>query len=243
MTNDAASSYPTSAWSDWVLLRLPGEDAAEWLNGQCTQGLLDAPVGSLMATAFCDERGKVWGFGHLRIGGDAIELALDRRQADRLQAVVEERVILEDVTLQRQTGVRARLSSLAHPSALLAVPAGPWTLSFTETEEGSDEADRDAVEIALGWPGNAETAASPLVQELGPEFVEKAVSFTKGCYVGQEIVARVHSRGRVHRRWVALLASEPFPAGATVHTDSRGAARVLRTGRLPSGAREHGRGG
>ncbi len=48
-----------------------------------------------------------------------------------------------------------------------------------------------------------------------------AISFTKGCYTGQETVARIHFRGHVNRHLRGLLGTAPLPAGATV-TDASG---------------------
>jgi folate-binding protein YgfZ len=44
--------------------------------------------------------------------------------------------------------------------------------------------------------------------------VEDAVSFTKGCYIGQETVARLHYKGRPNRHLRGLRLSAPAPAGA-----------------------------
>ena len=42
---------------------------------------------------------------------------------------------------------------------------------------------------------------------------ERAVSFTKGCYVGQETVARLHYKGKPNRHLRGLRLSEPAPHG------------------------------
>jgi len=233
MTNDAVSSYPTSSWADWVPMRLVGRDAAEWLNGQCTQAVAAVPAAPCLETGFCDERGRVWAFGFLTVRSGEVVLALDRSRVGRFEQTVEERVILEDVRLEKLDGVVARLAPEPDPAAVLAVPAGRWWLSLSTSGAAESAVDRDAAEIALGWPGAAEFAQAPLVQELGQEFLSRAVSFSKGCYVGQEIVARVQSRGRVHRRWVALTVPKPLAAGATVLAASGREAAVLRQGRLP----------
>ena len=52
---------------------------------------------------------------------------------------------------------------------------------------------------------------SVIPQEAGLN--ERAVSFTKGCYVGQETVARLHYRGKPNRRLLGLRLSEPAPPG------------------------------
>ena len=59
---------------------------------------------------------------------------------------------------------------------------------------------------------------------------ERAISFTKGCYVGQEVIVRVMHRGqgRVAKKLVGLLldSDEPPPAGSTITASGREAGRV-----------------
>jgi folate-binding protein YgfZ len=65
--------------------------------------------------------------------------------------------------------------------------------------------------------------------------VEELISHTKGCYLGQEVVARGTARGQVQRRLVGvhLEGAEPVP-GAALHHAGR------EVGRLTSVARAHG---
>jgi folate-binding protein YgfZ len=54
----------------------------------------------------------------------------------------------------------------------------------------------DALRIERGWPTSGTDVAPGAVPADVPEYVlEQAVSFTKGCYTGQELVERMHSRG------------------------------------------------
>jgi aminomethyltransferase len=63
---------------------------------------------------------------------------------------------------------------------------------------------------------------SVLPAETGPAMLSRAVSFTKGCYVGQEVVARMHARKQVARQLVGLrLDDDNLPvAGAQVFDDA-----------------------
>jgi folate-binding protein YgfZ len=60
---------------------------------------------------------------------------------------------------------------------------------------------------------------STIPQEAGLN--ERAVSFTKGCYVGQETVARLHYRGKPNRHLRGLRLSEPLPPGAELQFGER----------------------
>jgi len=55
---------------------------------------------------------------------------------------------------------------------------------------------------------------------------ERAVSFTKGCYVGQETVARLFYRGKPNRHLRGLKLSEPAPVGAQLHLGERVVGRL-----------------
>jgi folate-binding protein YgfZ len=55
---------------------------------------------------------------------------------------------------------------------------------------------------------------------------DRAVSFTKGCYVGQETVARLFYRGKPNRHLRGLRLSEPVPAGAQLHLGERAVGKV-----------------
>jgi folate-binding protein YgfZ len=64
--------------------------------------------------------------------------------------------------------------------------------------------------------------------------VERAVSFTKGCYVGQETVARLHWKGKPNRHLRGLKLSAPVAAGAAVTVAGTDGAEAREVGRVGS---------
>lgn len=68
-----------------------------------------------------------------------------------------------------------------------------------------------------------------IVPELG---IDGLISYNKGCYIGQEIIARIHFRGHVAKQLTGLVLSEPealatgLPAGDLTTTDGKNAGRV-----------------
>lgn len=95
---------------------------------------------------------------------------------------------------------------------------GPQTevsaaLETTALPEGTAE-DREAARILAGWPRlGAEIQERTLVQEVRFDEIG-GVSYTKGCYTGQETVARLHFRGHVNRE-LRGLAWDGLPALAS----------------------------
>jgi folate-binding protein YgfZ len=89
--------------------------------------------------------------------------------------------------------------------------------------DGATPVSEAAVEILRVERGRprygAELDDSTIPQEAGLN--ERAVSFTKGCYVGQETVARLFYRGKPNRHLRGLRLSEPVPAGAELRLGER----------------------
>ena len=92
--------------------------------------------------------------------------------------------------------VRTRFEAFAHPQGSQAV----WDLARVESGRPAFGVDMD--ENTIPQEANLDT--------LG------AISFTKGCYTGQETVARVHFRGHVNRHLRGLTAAAPLPRTARV---------------------------
>lgn len=71
-----------------------------------------------------------------------------------------------------------------------------------------------------------------LPPELGPAFESRHISYSKGCYMGQEVLMRIHSRGHTNKTWVGLLAEAPLEIGATVVHPRRPEAGVVTSAAL-----------
>lgn len=95
-------------------------------------------------------------------------------------------------------------------------------------ELGIPAVDEDAAEIVRVEAGiprlHHDMDESVMPAEAG--IVEQAVSFTKGCYVGQETVARLHWRGRPNRHLRGLRLEAPVPVGTVLVDDGREVGRV-----------------
>ncbi|MGH9077213.1 MAG: YgfZ/GcvT domain-containing protein [Acidimicrobiales bacterium] len=106
-----------------------------------------------------------------------------------------------------------------------AVPAGMAEV---------DGATYEALRIEAGVPVNgAELTERTIPAEAG--IVGRTVSFTKGCYTGQELVARIDSRGsNVARHLRGVLLDGPVPAGATLESAGKQVGWVTSAARSPA---------
>jgi len=111
---------------------------------------------------------------------------------------------------------------------LIAKSADADILRDTLTGAGAVEVGPKAAEvlrIETGTPRfGAEMSTETMPAEAG--IVEHAVSFTKGCYIGQEPVARLHYKGRPNRHLRGLELSAPAMAGASLRLGEKEVGRI-----------------
>ena len=106
--------------------------------------------------------------------------------------------------------------------ALLAAGAAAVSLEAAEI-----------VRIEAGTPRfGAEMSAETMPAEAG--IVERAVSFTKGCYIGQEPVARLHYKGRPNRHLRGLRLSAPAAPGSSLRLGEKEVGRIGSAGVSPA---------
>lgn len=99
-------------------------------------------------------------------------------------------------------------------------PAGERTFEYARIEAGLPRFGREITQDYI-----------PLEAGLWDD-----VSFNKGCYTGQEIIARMESRGRLARKLVRLRASAPVAAGDDIEVEGRSAGTITSAADGPRGA-------
>jgi folate-binding protein YgfZ len=231
-------------------LRLTGGEAAEYLQGQVTNDVEALAPGEGCYAALLSHKGKILVDMRILRGEDFILIDTEPAALPTLARNASMFGIGRDVQSQDVTAEYAILS-LVGPAAREALDAAPpevehaWVEGehglYVATDAGVDvicpAADAEGVRAALGIEPVAEEAAECLRIESGrprlgldmgsetiPEEAglnERAVSFTKGCYVGQETVARLHYKGKPNRHLRGLRLSEPAQTGDEVTAGER----------------------
>jgi folate-binding protein YgfZ len=231
-------------------LRLTGGEAAEYLQGQVTNDVEGLAPGTGCYAALLSHKGKMVADMRVLRGEDFLWLDTEPAALPVMLRNAQMYGIGRDVRAEEVTGEYAILS-LIGPAARDALDVAPpeaehaWVEGehgmYVATDAGVDvicpAAEAGAARAALGVEPVADEAAECLRIEsgrprlgidIGPETIpeeaglnERAVSFTKGCYVGQETVARLHYKGKPNRRLRGLRLSEPAENGDEVRLGDR----------------------
>ena len=277
-----ASPLPDCALADLShlgLIRLGGEDARQFLQGQVTNDVRQVNGEHSQLSALCSPKGRMLANFRIFERDDELYLQLPR---ERLPAVLQRlrmfvlrsKVVLDDasdqlvrvgvagscaesllpavpepgagsvcqappLTIIRLPGDRPRFELLGPADALqafwqrsaeLAQPAGPdfWAL----------------MDIRAGLPNVLGSTVEAFVPQMANMQLVDGVSFTKGCYTGQEVVARMQYLGKLKRRmYLAQVDADtpPQPGDALHSPDSesgQGAGRVVDARPSPEGGFE-----
>ena len=231
----------SAAWLDLSergKIRVTGEDRVRLLHAMCTNNIEQLKPGDGCHAFFLNAQGRILADTYVMCFEDHLLLDTEPETRQRVLDHLDNFIIADDATLE---DVTSSLSTIAISGPKAAAPVGPpaalrihtdtWHVFVPVTEKdaflaslGIPQADAEAartVRIERGRPRYGEEITERyLVQETGEM---DAISFTKGCYLGQEIVERVRSRGQVHRHLKPLLidSTQLPPAGTKLTSDGR----------------------
>jgi len=201
------------AWADLShlsVIAISGEDRLKWLHDLTTQYLVDFGAGTWTSAMVLDPQGHVEYQFNVVDDGTTSYLVMDPQFIEGLSAYlnkmrfmlrVEVRDATEDFAVMRAPGVaneiggpfalvpRAELEEMKSAFNSTAMQVGTWAL--------------DAERVAAGRPRHGiDTDFKTIPNELG--VLNGAVHMNKGCYRGQETVAKIYNLGKPPRRLVML---------------------------------------
>lgn len=221
------------------VVRITGPDRLSWLHSLLSQHLLDLQPGDSTEALVLSPNGHVEHHLQLLEDGEQVLSHVEPRTADALIAFLDSmRFLLRvEVSLADDVVVRWHPGDVDGPATRTGF--GSFALVPTSTRYDGELAGVQALEAlrvaALRPRLGLDTDHRTLPHEVG--WLTSAVHLDKGCYRGQESVARVHNLGRPPRRLVLLHLdgsdSELPPTGTAVQLAGRD------VGRLGSAARHY----
>ena len=205
--------------ANWSSVRVTGPDRLTFLHNFCTNDVKRLVPGASCEAFFTNVKGKIVGHGMISCRSDELVIVGAPGQAARIIEHLERYIIREDVQLADDTAARNYV--LISNCATDRQGAISWDLvgngAGTILEGTSEEADAlqsdlakqgcvtireqvfEAARIESGFPlFGIDFSEENLPQEVGRD--HEAISFTKGCYLGQETVARIDAMGHVNQK-------------------------------------------
>jgi len=225
------------------LVECQGADACHFLHQQLTQELLSLPEGSSTKAGFCNAKGRLQAsmvvvkvsneLVYLVLRKDLLERTLKRLSMFVLRAKVKLKDVSSSFSLVGVVGDPTSEQTLANAQCTANASLQPclgWSRTLLALPKSNPQ---EALDLPFakgpltqeGWRVTEILSAEAWVEERTFEhFVPQmlnfestgAVSFKKGCYPGQEVVARSQFRGTLKRRTVMVFSHEPLEVGMEV---------------------------
>jgi folate-binding protein YgfZ len=235
-----------------TLVRATGADRVSFLQGMLTNDVARLEPGRNRPALLLTIQGRVTADVRVAADDDALLLDVDVRARDAFLAALNKLLIADDVEL---TVVDVAMIGIAGRSAVETPLLLGGELGATDAVVHASPA-----EAPRAWDAIVESGARPIgmealegrrvelvVPRIGLDMdestlalelpVDYAISQTKGCYLGQEVVARGTARGHVNRKLVSMALAGPLPpAGSALVRDGK------EVGRLTTVARAFGTG-
>lgn len=221
-----------NAWADLshrAVITISGSDRTKWLNDMMTQELGTLPVGQWTETLLLDAQGHIEQQLFLVDDGETIWLNTEVSKSNELVTYLNKMKFMLDVDVHDRTSEYAVLRS----PGVADVFGGPYAIVPRTELADMAQAYKAAGYVQIGtWALDAERIAAgrarilfetdhkSIPNELG--LLNIAVHMNKGCYRGQETVAKVFNLGHPPRRLVLLHLD-----GTMVHMPEHGAKVTL----------------
>lgn len=222
-------SMPTLHSAETLLIE--GTDATAFAHAQFSSAVRSLATDQWQFSSWLDPQGRVRALFHLaRLDNDRYLLLLRggdaATMADALRRFVF-RSKLDVTALQpRALATGPAMSIYAVEDDAGIVSLGCDTHSLRITTNDADDAWR-LPQLRMGWPWLPTTALDTLLPPALSLYRLRAVAIDKGCYPGQEIVARLHFRGGHKRHLHRVRLSQPMHSGDALRIDARSVGSLL----------------
>lgn len=231
-----------------VVLAFTGDDAQAWLSGQATNDLttLFEDKASAVYTLFVTAKGRILADAWVTKNPDGVlQATVPEVAVEALLEHFDRYIIMEDVEVEQAelavlSLINAKASVVgavhqyrahdlgAEATHLLVPKARAQELLVGLRDNGIETLDEQ------GWVVSKIAAGEP---RFGYDFSEEhypqeaglgssAVSFNKGCYIGQEVVCMLENRGKFRRQLVHFRLEEPIEKGAEIKHDGQAVGSV-----------------
>lgn len=241
---------PIATLPDRGVLEVAGEDRIAFLQGLVSNDVTEAAPGRAVWAALLTPQGKWLADFFILSDGERLLLDCEREQAPMLAQRLSRFRLRSRITLRDLSGeltVHAGWGGAPLPAGLVAapdprLPEAGWRALAPLPLPGVDATaeDWDRHRLLLGLPDGSRdlVAEQTVLLEAGLDELH-GISWTKGCYMGQELTARTKYRGLLKRRLVPVEVAGPLPPRGTpvLGTQGDGTAEV---GEMRSGHGDRG---
>ena len=193
-----------------ALLRVSGSDAETFLQGQLSNDINKLDISSVQLNAYCQHQGKILALFWVTKYEDSFFLSFPLDLLEAIKPRLQMFVIMSDVSIEDITKDYIQVGSIGETHQKALVINDKLSLIIADKQD-INKFNMEPIEhwnkacIDSSLPEIFSITSEKLVpQMLNLDINEYGVNFSKGCYPGQEVVARLHYLGSAKRRLFAF---------------------------------------
>ena len=220
------------ALKERALIKISGADAEVFLQNQFSNDIDKLNNSEIQINAYCQHQGKIIALFWVLRSDESFLLSFPSDLAEKIKTRLQMFVIMSDVLIDdvsdqyHQIGLinenHSNAYSINENLSLLIMPSNLKEIKITSqhSEWTKKCIDTELPEVFLS------TSEKLVPQMLNLDIDEVGVNFSKGCYPGQEVVARLHYLGEAKRRLFAFECDSEVQIGDSLYCKSSKAAKV-----------------
>jgi len=218
------------------LLRISGSDAEIFLQGQLSNDINKLDVLSVQLNAYCQHQGKILALFWVTRNDDSFFLSFPSDLLETIKPRLQMFIIMSDVIIEDITKEYIQVGSIGETHKNARIINDKLSLIIANKQD-INKYDMEPIQywnkacIDSFLPEIFTVTSEKLVpQMLNLDINEFGVNFSKGCYPGQEVVARLHYLGSAKRRLFAFELDADANVGDSLYcaTSRSAAARGAR---------------
>ena len=209
-----------------ALLRISGKDSEEFIQNQFTNDIGKLDNKKVQINAYCQHQGKIIALFWVIRMDESFLLSFPIDLLERIESRLKMFVIMSDVLIENVSSLFSQIGLINESSlnefrindnlALLIEDSINHNAELPQNEIAWNKACFDSClpEVYI------KTSEKLVPQMLNLDINELGVSFSKGCYPGQEVVARLHYLGSAKRRLFSFKSNQEMLIGDSLYCSS-----------------------
>ncbi len=208
------------------LLLITGSDSESFLQAQLSNDISKLTESSIQLNAYCQHQGKIIGLFWVMRYMNGFLISFPNDLLEKIQSRLKMFVIMSDVVIEDLSNDLFQIGLIGEQKSDAYTLNDSLSLLVTDSLDQS----RDDFQDIKEWDKSCFDSSLPEIfldtsEKLVPQMLnldidEVGVNFSKGCYPGQEVVARLHYLGSAKRRLFSFVSDSDLQVGDSLYCAS-----------------------
>ena len=212
------------------LLNISGNDSESFLQAQLSNDISKLSKSEIQINAYCQHQGKIIGLFWVMRYKNGFLLSFPNELLEKIKSRLEMFVIMSEVVIEDLSNHLFQIGLINEKKSDVYILNNKLSIEISDTLDKDSDDFADIEEWNKSYFDSSipevytSTSEKLVPQMLNLDINEVGVNFSKGCYPGQEVVARLHYLGSAKRRLFSFKADQEMQVGDSLYCSTSKAA-------------------